>query len=172
MGFITVQHLGKRFIMPHGTLMTHKASGGFQGEFPGQLDSRYEYYLRRINTMEKQIVKRTNGKHTLESYRNLMENEYWCDGQDCVNQGFADAVAYVKCDSELMIKGIYTKTFSFFGRKFKVNIEKNNCPLTPHGEVINALIDGEEYNWDNKQINKIINNNIQNNIRKDHVEKY
>lgn len=129
MGFQITQQLGNRYILRDGTLMSHKARGGFYGEFPGQLDSRYSYYLKRISRMDEQAAKRTNGKHTFQSYRNLIENEYWCDGVDCVAQGFADKVATAKCDKSL--DGIRTEEIKFFfaGMRIQIFLNYDKCPL-------------------------------------------
>lgn len=99
MGFQTVQGLGKRYIVSNGTLMSHKARGGFYGEFPGQLDNRYGYYLKRVFDLDKIAAKRAN--MSLKKYHRMIENEYWCQGQQCVDNGFADAVVELSCDDSL-----------------------------------------------------------------------
>lgn len=56
MGFQTVQHLGKRYVLEYGVLMSHKAYGGFEGEFGGetsQIDSQYGLWLRRLKMMDQ-----------------------------------------------------------------------------------------------------------------------
>lgn len=130
MGFITAQLLkGKRYILPHGVMMSHRVSGGFQGDIDGNLDTRYKFYKRRLNKVNMKVVARTNGKHTLESYKNLIRDEYYCDGEDCIAEGFADNIANVECDKTL--DGSETKTVSinFFGRTLSREVTKHNCPL-------------------------------------------
>lgn len=125
MAFHTVQNLGNRYIIDSGTLMTHKARGGFQGEFPGQLEARYYWIMSIIDKMNNTVVKRTKGSHTLKSYLDLHENEYWCDGQNCVEQGFVDDIAVVKCDSTL--RGTVDRIVQTFFGSFVAKFSK--CPL-------------------------------------------
>jgi len=139
MGFQTVQHLGTRYITRYGVLMSHKARGGFQGEFGGgdsQLDARYGMWLRRINMLDGETVSRTNGKQTLKSYRDAYSSELWLNGKEAVEQGYADAVAVVKCDTSL--RGSEEQVFSngFFSVKAKIS----KCPLNTNPLSVGANI--------------------------------
>ena len=126
MGFQTFQGiLGKRYITPFGVLMSHKAAGSFRGEFPGQINNRLNFWLKRVQKMDDIVVSRTNGKQTLKSYQALYENEYWCNDSDCIDAGFADEVVSVKCAKSLsgteknVVRG-------FFG---SYEIVTSKCPL-------------------------------------------
>lgn len=129
MGFQLVQHMeGKRYIVKYGVLMSHKARGGFSGEFGGgisQLDSRYGLWLRRIQMMDEQTVKRTNGKQTLKSYTDAYSQELWLNGEEAVKQGYADEVVTVKCDKSL--DGSFSRTYDFMIVQF--DVEFSNCPM-------------------------------------------
>lgn len=144
MGFQTAQGLGERLITANGTLMSHKARGAFSGEFPGQLDARYGYYLKRITRLDQQAADRSKGKHTLESYRALIENEYWCDGQDCVTQGFADRVVKPSCDKSLDgTRRVVVDRFMFMGLAIQIEAIFDNCPLNTNALKYDVVVNGE-----------------------------
>ena len=150
MGFHTVQCIeGKRYIFPQGTLMSHKAKGMFYGEFPGQIDSRYNRYLKRLEYMDSKVVERTDGIHTLKTYSDLVENEYWCDGADCIKQGFADEVITAKCDRSLNVTYDKVRRFIYQGRRIEVNFQYSKCPLITGYLSYQIFINGRPlFNYD------------------------
>jgi len=157
MGFITPQLLGKRYILPHGVLMTHKMKSGFSGlEIPGQLDSRYQFWLKRIFDINTHIISRTNGKHTVESYEALMENEYWCEGKNCVDMGFADDIVQLTCSIELYQPAISDQTYNFFGSNVTVKRTKYLCPMVSGGQTVGVNVDGQPYDFKDVRINNFL----------------
>lgn len=129
MAFQTVQNLGTRNILKNGVLMSHRAAGGFEGSFggqvPSQIDSRYGFWLQRIKELDQQTVNRTNGKQTLESYRKQYADETWLTGAQAVEQGYADAIVTVHCDKSL--NGAQARMANFMG--MQIQYEISNCPL-------------------------------------------
>lgn len=129
MGFQIVQGLGERLILKNGVLMSHRAAGGIEGEFggtrPSQLDSRYNFWLSRLNEMDQQTVDRTKGKQTLASYQKEYATEMWLTGTQSVNEGYADRVISLRCDSTL--SGVTTKSINFMG--LSISYDLDNCPL-------------------------------------------
>lgn len=147
MAFQTVQGLnGTRYLTKNGTLMSHKAKGGFEGEFPGQLDSRYQYVLGVVTDLNKVAVARTGGKQSLPSYDALIENEYWCSGQRCVDAGFADAVANIRCDKSM--SGSHEETMSlgsFLGMNLTVDVIMSDCPTITGPLAVKVKVDGKAF---------------------------
>ena len=126
MAFQTIQGVnGTRLVTEFGTLMAHKARGGVRGELPGQINNRLNYWLKRLDATDRVVVARTNGKQTLKSYKDLYENEYWCTGKDCINDGFADDIANVTCGKGLT--GLRSQVYNTFIGLVRVYFSK--CPL-------------------------------------------
>lgn len=129
MAFQTVEALGDREILGSGVLMSHRAAGQFEGFFggaePSQLTARYQLWLDRVTEFDKNTVERTNGKQTLDSYRKQYAEEMWLTGKKSVEQGYADEVVQVRCDSSL--SGVSTHTVNFMG--IDINYDLDNCPL-------------------------------------------
>ena len=139
MGWQLAQHLGKRYVLKYGVLMSHKAAGGFQGEFGGsgsQIDSRYGLWLRRVTMMDQQTVDRTEGKKTLKQYQSEYDNELWLNGSEAVAAGYADEVVSVKCSADL--SGSRTQTISFFG--LKIDLSFDNCPIRTYPTEIRVNV--------------------------------
>jgi len=129
MGFQLVQNANNRYILQNGILMSHKASGGFEGEFGdgnSQIDARYGLWMERIRELDLQTVKRTKGKQTLQSYRAAYQNELWLTGAQAVQRGYADRIVSVSCSAELS-KEVRKQAFEAF--MFKVNVTFSGCPL-------------------------------------------
>ena len=128
MGFQIAQNLGKRYILQNGVLMSHKAAGGFEGEFGdgnSQIDSRYGLWMDRILEMDQQTVARTGGKQTLKSYRSAYQNELWLTGAKATAGGYADQVIAATCDKSLDTNR--TQHIDFMG--IGINIVYSGCPL-------------------------------------------
>jgi ATP-dependent Clp protease protease subunit len=140
MGFQLVQHLGDRYILNYGRLMSHKARGQIGGEFgggPSQLDSRYGLWLRTIDLMDKKTVKRTNGKKSLKKYRSDYDNELWLNGAEAVKNGYADEIVTIQCDKELDRQTRDT-TISFYG--MSIGLTMSGCPIITYPISVKANI--------------------------------
>jgi len=121
-------------------LMSHRARGSVQGEMggasPSQIQSRLNFYLRSLQDMDELTVKRTKGKQTLESYQKAYISELWIMGKNAVEQGYADEVITLACDSSL--DGVTTKTVNFMGMDIQYDIDK--CPLSSAPKNIRAIV--------------------------------
>lgn len=125
MGFHILQNSEKRYITKYGTIMSHRARGGFSGEIPQQVKSRFKHISDLLEKMDEQVVSRTNGKFNKQSYSELIRDEYWAVGDNAVKEGFADDVAKVKCDASL--NGSTEKhLLTVFG---PIVVSFANCPL-------------------------------------------
>ena len=124
MGYQTVQNLGKRYILPSGLLMSHRASvSGLSGEIGGELDRIMELLKDNVTELEKVAADRVG--ITLEKYRKDVSDELWLTAQKAVKTNHADEIVLVKCSEDLMETHIQTVR-TFFG---SFNVEFSDCPI-------------------------------------------
>lgn len=131
MAFQIAEALDDRYITANGTLMSHHAyteglGGEYGGKAPSQLDSRYGWIKDTVDEYDRNVVARTNGKQTLESYQAAYENELYRRGQRAVDEGYADAVVTAKCDKSL--NGVETRHTVVMGI-IPIDYDIDNCPL-------------------------------------------
>ncbi len=141
MGFQTVQHLGKRYILKYGVLMSHYARGGSRGSFggtgmPSTKNSIDSLWARRIDLMDLKTVERTKGKQTIESYRKEYMFDLWLNGAEAVKKGYADEVVTVKCGISLAGFTERIEDFGFFRIRFKFS----KCPLSTSPTKVSGLL--------------------------------
>lgn len=134
MGFQIAQgNPGLRYISPTGVLMSHPMSGGMGGEMGDNmsLDRRHGFIKEIIDTMDKEVVARTNGKQTLEAYKKEYDNELWTTGSKAVDSGYADAVTPFGCSPELSNATEKYEFRDYLGQIFSLQIkyELSKCPL-------------------------------------------
>lgn len=141
MGFHMAQSLNKRYVIESGVLMSHKARGGFQGEFPGEASARMDHWLKRVKRLDIKAAQR--GGKSFNKYRELVQDEYWCEGQECVDEGFADKVAKVSCDKSLDGYFARTKKQMFMGHLIQFKAIYASCPLKTGLVDWDVLVDGQ-----------------------------
>lgn len=124
MGFITVQSLDKRLILPDGILMSHRARGGTSGQVPGELNTRVKFFTELLDKEDAAISKRVGMSKS--EYQKLIINEYWVSGSDAVSAHMADGESLIRCDKELS-EGTEDEVIQTFFGPVKVTYSK--CPL-------------------------------------------
>lgn len=124
MGYNTAQALGTRYILPSGILMSHRAHiRGLSGQIPGEVETRISFLKEYISDLEETAAKRVG--ISVETYTNLVLNEYWVTGANAVKAGHADKVILAKCDESL--SGTYVEKFNtMFG---PVWVTFSKCPI-------------------------------------------
>lgn len=124
MGYITAQHLGKRYVLPHGILMSHKASvGGIGGTITGSAEVVLNHIKRQIDEIDKTVSERIG--MSVQAYRDLIANDLYLTAEEAVSGNHADEIVYARCDKSLM-KETEKTVNTFFGQ---VKIKTSACPL-------------------------------------------
>jgi hypothetical protein len=103
--------------------MSHRASGGVQGQIPGEIDTRYVFWSTYLKQVMSDVAVRLD--MTTEQYEARHYNEWWSAGDKSVIEGVADNVAMVKCDKTM--SGTTKETVNtIFG---PVHATWSKCPL-------------------------------------------
>jgi ATP-dependent protease ClpP protease subunit len=125
MGYQFAQHLGERYIISSGTLMSHRAAvGGVGGQINGELNSRVQFFTDISNLIDSVSAKRVG--LSLADYQKAIVNELWVTGENAVKSGHADAVAQVSCDKALASKTKDEIIDTLFGT---LQVTFSGCPL-------------------------------------------
>ena len=156
MAFQIVEALGTRYMTNYSTLMSHRSSGGVEGNLPGSADTRYAHFLSHVKEQDEVVIKRTKGKFNAKTYAELIADEYWANAERAINDGFADEKVELVCDKSL--NGTNNRVINL--ELFSVNVEFANCPIitTPVSvKAANNLDFIEKHNIDvNKEFNKAL----------------
>lgn len=124
MGYNLVQAMDRRYILPTGELMSHKATiRGLGGTLKGSAESLLNFYVSMVDQLDKQAAKRVG--ITLEEYEQLVAPDYWVTGVNAVKANHADEIVYIIC-SESMLGEVTETVRTPFG---KIRATFSKCPL-------------------------------------------
>lgn len=124
MAYNTVQQLGKRYILPSGILMSHRARmTGLGGQFLGELNKRLGLYMDIVEDMSKKAAQRVGVSY--KEYSDLIHDDLWLTSKKAVTLGHADEIANIKCHPDL--NKLVTESYNtLFG---VIEFKKSKCPL-------------------------------------------
>lgn len=117
---------GRRLVAENGTLMFHRAQGGFQGQFEtGEVEKRLAYAKQIILAMEWRNASRL--QQSLMEYKANVKDEMWIYGANNLILRTADEVVDIACSRQL-VDGTTISTMSIMGI-MEVQVEYSACPL-------------------------------------------
>jgi len=124
MGYQIVENFHKRYMIPSGILMSHRASlSGLSGQIPGELESRMNFYKDFLGQLDESAAERVG--ITVAEYQKKVYDELWMPSRTAVRTNHADEIANVSCDKSLAGSDVVEIKVLFWS--FKVELAK--CPL-------------------------------------------
>lgn len=121
---------GERLALSSGTMMFHRAAGGFRGHFEvGEVESQLMFAKTIVIQME--VTNSSRMKMNLDVYKEIVHNELWLFGQNNINYRAADRLVDVVCTPTLIKKtetGTIEMLLSLFGGGSQ-QVEFSGCPL-------------------------------------------
>lgn len=123
---------GKRYVLATSVTMYHRAAGGFQGQFSeGEVESRLNMAKDLVSILE--TVNAARMKMPLETYKQLVKDEYWLVGSKNTLKNAADELVTVTCTPEL----INSSTIQHYENAFfSISVRFSNCPLFRGAELV------------------------------------
>lgn len=126
MGSAIVEQLpGERLVTESGTLMFHRASGSFEGQFnDGEVESQLAFWKSLVSSLEQKNADRMG--MDIKVYKEKSRDELWIYGKDNVTQGAADRVVSLRCSKELLKQNEIAIIDVLF---FTLKATYSKCPL-------------------------------------------
>ena len=86
-------HPGKRFCLPHSSIMVHQPSGGYFGQ-ASDIATHAKEILRVRSQLNKIYKRHLTGKRemTLEEIEKLMERDYFMGAKEALDMGIVDEI--------------------------------------------------------------------------------
>jgi len=91
----------KRYMYEKALLMFHPASGGVQGTLE-QMTSQLVVIQRYVDRLDVEVAARS--KLSYEEFKSKLASEFWLEGIDAIQYGFADGLVLLLAEDDLIVE--------------------------------------------------------------------